>query len=171
MYAEDGIMALPKDLPEAQVMITAAKAVMSQVKPLTGESPEATRERRHEAADAVLNQWAPSIDALTDINGAAEFLGLKGADSLRRARWRKRADGTPGWPEPDEEFSAGPSANATRSVPTWRLRTIVLHRAEAPGRGHPGYTGNRDWDRTPLRGRGRQGDGQPPALLGHPDVS
>ena len=94
-------------LPDAAILIQAAR----------GEGPRA------------LDRWAPAIDQLTDLAGAARFLGLKGPDSIRRRMTRTRADGTRKWPVPDQRFGRSPA---------WTYRTLVLHYAAAPGRGHPG---------------------------------
>lgn len=108
---------------------------MRQVQRLPAD-PERARQKRREAASKALDQWAPAIDAMTDLAGAARFLGLKSATSLRQNKFRKRADGSPAWPEPDDSF--GKLGRGRSDV--WKLRTIVIHRAESPGRGHPGAT-------------------------------
>lgn len=120
------------DLPDAGTLIAAARAAMTgiEVPADPGKAAKAT-ERRHRAAGRALDKWAPAIDEMTDLAGAAAFLRLKGPDSLRRRRFRIRADGTRDWPEPDQQFGRSPA---------WKLRTIVIHQAEAPGRGHPGAT-------------------------------
>jgi hypothetical protein len=131
----------PAGLPDAKTLIGAARAAMAAIPglpagPEDGGTARArakaeTAARRHEAASTALDQWAPAIDEMTDLAGAARFLGLKGPDSLRRRKFRIRADGTREWPGPDATF--GRSA-------AWKYRTIVIHQAAAPGRGHPGAT-------------------------------
>ena len=112
------------------------------------EAAEAARQRvaarRHTAASKALDQWAPAIDQLTDQIGAAAFTGLT-YNSVRRKRNRTRADGTREWPEPDPRFrpddageSRFPGGTGARKTALWTYRAIVLHLAEAPGRGHPG---------------------------------
>jgi len=85
-----------------------------------------------------LDRWMPWIDELTDIDGAARFLGIQ-ARSISRARLRIRADKTPEFPNPDRIFGRSPA---------WRFRTLVLARAASPGRGgsgrwQPGQSGRR----------------------------
>ena len=102
--------------------------------------------RRRTAASKALDQWAPAIDDLTDQIGAAKFTGLT-YNSVRRKRNRIRADGTREWPEPDPRFrrdegeeSRFPGGTGARKSALWTYRAIVLHLADAPGRGHPGAT-------------------------------
>ena len=120
-------------LPDAAVLIEAARTAMREA--------QGTRRDPAKSANRALDRWAPGIDQLTDIAGAARFLGLKSVHSLRRNLWRTRADGTRAWPEPDQVFAGGFGGD----TPAWTYRTIVLHRAEAPGRGHPGATLGRDY--------------------------
>jgi hypothetical protein len=115
-------------LPHADELIAAAKQAMEEAEPLPA-NPAAATSKRRQAANRVLDQWKPAIDELTDPAGAAEFLGLAGRDSIRKKQFRTRIDGTPEWPEPDQRFGRSPA---------WAYRTIVIHLAEAPGRGHPG---------------------------------
>jgi hypothetical protein len=136
----EGIAVDDPNLPPAKELIDMARAAMAQVTPVPSD-PEKAREKRHQAAAKVLDKFKPEIDKLTDLTGAAKFLGLKGPDSLRRNMFRQRADGTPAWPEPDDQFGRSKA---------WRFRTIVIHQAEAPGRGHPGAS----------LGRGRPKAGQ-----------
>lgn len=70
----------------------------------------------------------PGVDEFADLAAAADFLGVS-YGSARTLRGRRRRDGSPSWPEPDYRF--GPA-------PVWRYRTLILHRATAPGRGAPG---------------------------------
>ena len=77
---------------------------------------------------AALDKYAPAIDELADMPAAAAFLGIQ-AKSITRARERTRGDGSPDFAPPDRWFSRSP---------TWRYRTLVLHRAAAPGRGGSG---------------------------------
>jgi hypothetical protein len=131
----------PAELPDAKDLIAAARAAMADAQNIPS-APAAAREKRRETANKVLDQWKPAIDELTDFAGAAAFLGLKGPDSLKRLKYSPRVDGTPGWPEPDQKFGR---------TPAWKYRTIVLHRAESPGRGHPGATlgrtnAHKPWD-------------------------
>lgn len=115
------------NLPDAAMLIEAAREAMRTVRddPLDREQ---TAARRRRVASKALDQWKPAIDEQTDLPGAAEFLGAR-LDTLKRRRWRARADGTPDWPKPDIEVG--------RTL-GWSYRTIVLHQAEAPGRGHHG---------------------------------
>jgi len=108
-----------------------------------------------EAANKVLDKYAPAIDQLTGSSGAAEFMGYASGDTIRRLRRQTRADGTPGWPEPDAVFGwqqdgPGLGGGAPRAkMQAWKFRTIVLAKAEAPGRGAPGRPGRReDWHAT-----------------------
>jgi hypothetical protein len=119
---------LATGLPPAAELIGYAKAAMEQAGPLPANPASAVSMRR-QAASKALDQWKPQIDQLTDMEGAAAFLGLAGADSVRRKRHRTRTDGTPEWPAEDKMFGRSPA---------WMFRTIVIHLAEAPGRGHPG---------------------------------
>ncbi|HEV3380744.1 MAG TPA: hypothetical protein VG142_07165 [Trebonia sp.] len=96
--------------------------------------PDKAREKQIAAANKRLDQWAPTIDQLVDLSGAAAFLGLKGPDSIRRNIFRTRVDGTAYWPEPDAKFGRSKA---------WKIRSIVLNRAQAPGRGHPGLAKRR----------------------------
>lgn len=116
------------DLPDSKELIAGVKEAMAQAGTF-GDPPARLRAKRRAAGNKFLDRYKPGIDQLTDISGAARFLGLKGPDSLRRRQFRKRADGTPDWPESDEVFGRSKA---------WTYRTIVLHQAEAPGRGHPG---------------------------------
>lgn len=111
---------IPAGLPDAATLVAVARAAMA-----------ATGARKREAASRALNRYAPGIDQYTDMAGAAVFLGLKGKNSIRRRTTRTRADGTREWPEPDETFGR---------TPVWSYRTLVIHKAESPGQGHPGAT-------------------------------
>jgi hypothetical protein len=115
------------ELPGAATLIEAARQAMREV-PDDPLDRERTTARRRRAASSALDQWVPVVDEITDLAGAAVFLGAR-LDTLKRRRWRARADGTPDWPRPDIEV--GRTAG-------WKYRTIVLHQAEAPGRGHHG---------------------------------
>lgn len=97
---------------------------------------QGTRRDPAKAANRTLDQWAPAVDELTDIAGAAAFAGLSPA-SVRKMRLRRRADGTPEWPGRDKRFGRSD---------VWAYRTIVLHLAAAPGRGNRGDTGHRRRD-------------------------
>jgi hypothetical protein len=127
------------NLPPAGELIAAARAAMQ------ADGPE--------AASKALDEYAPGIDQYVNTQGAAEFMGYADAGTVRRMRRRKRADGTAEWPAPDQEFGwqerhYGPGPKWA----VWKLRTIVLARAEAPGRGHPGRAGNReDWHATHVK--------------------
>lgn len=114
-------------LPDAATLIAAARQAMNEIPadPLNREKTTAARRR---AASKALDQWAPAIDGQTDFAGAAAFLGAR-PDTLKRRRWRARADGSPDWPKPDIEVGR---------TPGWTYRTIVLHQAETPGRGRHG---------------------------------
>ena len=111
------------NLPPAPVLIEAARAAMN----------EASAHKRNpvKAANRALDRWKPAIDQPTDTAGAAAFLGYKNPATVTRMRApdRTRADGTPEWPAPDHRYGRSD---------VWRYRTIVLSRAAAPGRGHPG---------------------------------
>lgn len=114
-------------LPDAAVLIEAARQAMREI-PADPLDRARTAELRREAASRALDQWAPAVDEMTDLAGAAEFLGAR-LDTVKRRRWRARADGTPDWPDPDVE------AGQARA---WKFRTIVLHQAGTPGRGRHG---------------------------------
>src|SRR5580704_15044573 len=116
------------NLPDAATLIEVARQAMREVQPIPRD-PAAATEKRRRIAGKALDQYAPAIDEVVDLTGAAAFLGLRGPDSLRRRQWRARADGTPDWPKPDLELGQSKG---------WKLRTIVIHQAEAPGRGHHG---------------------------------
>lgn len=113
-------------LPDAAVLVEAAREAMRSVQGPPGD-PKVI-ERRRKAASKALDGWAPAIDEVADLAAAATFLGAR-ADSIRRRMWRARADGTPDWPPPDLELGQSKG---------WRYRTIVLHQAQMPGRGHRG---------------------------------
>ena len=114
-------------LPDAATLIGAARQAMRDVQPVPRDPAKAS-EKRRQAASRVLDEWAPAIDEIASLAGAAAFLGAR-TDSLRRRQWRARADGTPDWPEPDMELGHAKG---------WKYRTIVLHQAQAPGRGNQG---------------------------------
>lgn len=78
--------------------------------------------------DAILAQYAPAVDYLTGVRGAAAWLGMQ-PSSVYRDRNRVRADGTRAWPEPDK---------TELGHPLWSFRRLALHRANLPGRGAPG---------------------------------
>jgi hypothetical protein len=121
-------------LPPAQALIDIARTAAMKAAPAIPDDPDKAakaREARLKAASKALNQWAPDVDQMTDIAGAAVFLGRKSDHSIRRKRFRTGADGTPEWPPPDRVFGRSP---------VWTYRTIVAHLAIAPGRGHPGVT-------------------------------
>ena len=134
------------DLPPAAELVAEAKAAMAGVTRLPRD-PEAAQEARRRAASRALDQWKPGIDTLVDLSNAASFLGMRSYDSLKRNKYRKRADGSRMWPAADETGGRVGRGRAER----WTLRTIVIHRAESPGRGHPGAT----------MGRARTGRAQP----------
>lgn len=119
-------------LPAAAELVEVARTAMREAGGLPSD-PGLARQKRREAASMALDRWAPDIDAMTDLAGAAKFLGLKSAVSLRQNKFRTRADGTPAWPDPDDSF--GVVGRGRSDV--WKLRTIVIHRAESPGRGGP----------------------------------
>ena len=119
------------NLPDAATLIEAAREAMRGVQPVPRDPLKAAEKRRH-AASRMLDQWAPGIDRIVGLAEVAGFLGLRGPDALRRRQWRVRADGSRDWPEPDVEFGQSRAGH----VKGWKLRTIVLHQAEAPGRGH-----------------------------------
>ena len=81
-----------------------------------------------ENGDDALDAYAPQIDKLVDSAKAGPWVGIK-AGSISRKRQRTRVDGTPEWPAPDDTFGRSP---------VWSYRTLVVHLAAAPGRGHPG---------------------------------
>jgi hypothetical protein len=114
-------------LPNAEELITAARTAMNKIH---RRDPDEQATARLKAGSKALDRWAPDIDQLTDLKGAAAFLGYTGgAPTITRMRQRTRVDGTPEWPEPDARFGRSDA---------WRYRTIVLSRASAPGHGHPG---------------------------------
>jgi hypothetical protein len=130
-YSQDVVA---EGLPPAQALIDIARTAAMKAAPAIPDDPDKAaeaRETRLQAAASALNQWAPAVDQMTDIAGAAAFLGRKSDHSIRRKRFRPRADGTMEWPEPDATFGRSPA---------WKYRTIVAHLAAAPGRGHPGAT-------------------------------
>jgi hypothetical protein len=127
-YSEGAVMPVP-DLPEARILIDAARAAMEQVPPSSRDTPDQARLKRRDAAGKALDRWKPGIDELADFAGVAAFLGLKGPDSVKRNRFRVRGDGTRAMPEPAQVFGR---------TPAWTYRSIVINQAEAPGRGHPG---------------------------------
>lgn len=112
-------------LPEAAVLIEAARQAADETANLPGD-PVKAAERRRQAASRALDQWKPAIDELTDFTGAARFLGVRDAGTLRRRQFRVRLDGTKGWADPDAKLGGRKG---------WRLRTIVLHEALSPTRG------------------------------------
>lgn len=104
----------PQGLPEASHLISVAREALEG-----GTVGDA-----HRALDA----YAPGVDELIDAAAAAEWLGIS-VSSIYRERSRVRADGSPGWPEPDDKFGRSGA---------WRYRTLALHRATMPGRGSAG---------------------------------
>jgi hypothetical protein len=145
-------------LPPAAELIDAAREAMRAIPDPPGATEklkQAVAKQRRAAANRILDQWAPAIDQMTDSSGAAAFMGYASGDTIRRLRRQTRADGTRGWPEPDTVFGwqqDGPSlgGGAPRAkMQAWKFRTIVLAKAEAPGRGAPGRPGRReDWHAT-----------------------
>lgn len=132
------------ELPPVGELIDAARTAMAAA--AVPRDPARAAEKRRQAASKALDRWAPAIDQLTDQIGAARFTGLT-YDSVRRKRNRVRADGTREWPEPDPRFARDdgevprfPGGTGARKTALWTYRAIVLHLAEAPGRGHPGAT-------------------------------
>lgn len=115
------------DLPDVSVLVEAARQAMSGA-PAPGD-PVAADEARRQAASEALDRWAPAIDEVVDLDGAAGFLG-KSPDYVQRRRYRARGDGTRDWPEPDVEFG--------RASRGWKLRTIVVHQATGRRRGQHG---------------------------------
>jgi len=117
-------------LPAAAILIQAARTATAEA--ATGRRDPARAARR------ALDQWAPAIDQLADAAAIAAYLGIS-PRSISRIRLRTRADGTSQWPEPDGRFGRSD---------VWTYRTIILHRAAMPGRGHPGSAlGRRRSDR------------------------
>jgi len=96
-------------LPPAGELAATAKGVLAR----GGSVKDASR---------ALDPWAPAVDELADAAAAARFLGLK-VTTVYMERWR----GT--WPPSDVPLG--------RSG-LWRYRTLVLHRAQMPGRGSAG---------------------------------
>lgn len=78
--------------------------------------------------EAALDAYAPRVDEQIDMAVAGAWLNIQAA-SISRMKQRTRRDGSPAWPEPD---------NTHGRSPVWSYRTLVLHLAAAPGRGHPG---------------------------------
>jgi hypothetical protein len=101
---------------------------MESVTRLPGDPGKAAEARRR-AASKALDAYRPEIDELVSTAEAAMFMGYKNGQTVSRMRIRTRADGSRAWAEPDAQFGQSPA---------WRIRTIVLHQAQAPGRGHPG---------------------------------
>lgn len=118
-YSRDAVV---DGLPSAQALIDVACEAM---RAHPGEPVE--------AASQALDRWAPAIDQLADTSRAAAFLGYTSPHTVKRKRWRTRADGSPEWPKPEPGNTFGRS-------PAWPYRAIILHLAQAPGRGHPGMT-------------------------------
>lgn len=104
----------PAGLPDADELIAVAQGALAG-----GTADDARR---------ALDAYAPAVDTLVDAAAAAAWLGIS-PSSIYRERSRERADGTPGWPDPDRKFG--------RSG-VWSYRTLVLHRATMPGRGSAG---------------------------------
>ena len=72
--------------------------------------------------NAALTLLAPDIDAVTGVAGAAAWLG-KTPKTIYSERVRKRADGTPRWPEPTKMIGRAPH---------WSWRTLAWHAATMP---------------------------------------
>jgi hypothetical protein len=70
-------------------------------------------------ADRALTAAYRGIDSLTGVSGAAQWLHLA-PKTIYSERSRKRADGTPRWPEPDETIGRSP---------LWSWRTLAWHAA------------------------------------------
>jgi hypothetical protein len=73
---------------------------------------------------AALDAYAPAIDTIVDVAGAAQWLGRQKA-GISRDRSRRLADGTPRWPAPD---------NLSGRIGSRRCQTIIKHLAALPGR-------------------------------------
>jgi hypothetical protein len=78
-----------------------------------------------EAVDAALDEAAPGLDRLTGVAGAAEWFGIA-PKTIYQDSSRKRADGSPRWPAPDQVVG--------RSR-LWTWRTLAWHAASSPGGG------------------------------------
>jgi len=115
-------------LPDAAYLTEVARTAMRDIQPVPRD-PAAVPEKRRQAAGKALDPWAPGIDEVVDLAGAAVFLGAPSADAVKRRQYRARADGTRDWPRPDVEFGRSKG---------WKLRTIVVHQAEGNRRGHHG---------------------------------
>jgi len=114
------------ELPDVSVLVETARKAMSET-PAPADPVEAAEVRR-QAASKALDRWAPGIDEVVDLDGAAGFLG-KTPDYVKRRQYRARADGTPDWPKPDVAFGRSKG---------WTLRTIVVHQATGSRRGQHG---------------------------------
>lgn len=70
---------------------------------------------------AALDKSCPGIDldAVTGTAGAADWLGVT-KKTIYSERSRKKADGTPRWPKPDETIGRSPF---------WAWRTLAIHAA------------------------------------------
>lgn len=98
---------LPDGMPDAAALIEHLRA-------------EADPDKR-----AAIVAGHPVLGLLAPIPVLAAWLDVKEA-SIYMARTRKRADGSPVWPDEDDTVLG-------RKM--WRFSTVALHRASAPGRG------------------------------------
>jgi hypothetical protein len=94
------------------------------------DTPEG-RARALKHANRLLDSYRPAIDQLTDMQGAATFLGLA-YNSIQRMRHLPPlvGSGRPVMAPPDQIVSG--------RYPVWSYRTLVLHWAQRPGLGGPG---------------------------------
>lgn len=104
--------AVPDGLPPVADVVAAIRSGLEQ-------------DMDRDAIDRQLLTAYPGLDALTGVQGAADWLGLE-PRSIYSERARKRADGTPRWPEPDRTISRSPF---------WTWRTLAWHAATMP-QGH-----------------------------------
>lgn len=74
-----------------------------------------------------LDKYAPEVDELADTAEIAAWLGIQ-PQTIHRERKRIRVGRN--WRTwPDEDRMAG-------RTPMWKWRTIIVHRADAPGKGN-----------------------------------
>jgi hypothetical protein len=131
-------------LPDAQTLINAARAAMATVPDAPPGAGDAAKlrvvERRRRAASGALDAWKPAIDQEINTPQATVFMGYS-KGTIAKLRQRKRIDQTPEWPEPDNRYFPSDDPLGRGGGPVvWKVRTIIIARAEAPGRGHPGVT-------------------------------
>ena len=111
---------LPDGLPAAEEITARARDRLA-----AGDSPGAVRV-------ALVTEY-PLLGLLAPVPALAKWLGMT-EQAIYAGRTRKRSDGRPVWPEPEETILG-------RKM--WTFAGIALHRASAPGRGWNLRSGNR----------------------------